>query len=132
MPRRVEPDDDVRRFNAVYLGPRGMTLPWAARYIAYGVGAALFITICLVKAIVPGLSIGTPPVWEIALTVLGTSIVMAAVDHDKPLGAVIANGRAMARVRKPADPRPRRVQPVTRGTRLTRKPLHEPASPFDD
>ena len=32
---RVVPDDEVYRVNTVWLGPRGLTFPWTARYLAY-------------------------------------------------------------------------------------------------
>ncbi|MEJ7690401.1 MAG: hypothetical protein WKF76_08255 [Nocardioidaceae bacterium] len=31
---RLLPDDEIYRVRAVWLGPRGMTLPWVARYLA--------------------------------------------------------------------------------------------------
>lgn len=99
MPAHLEPDDDVSRFLAVWLGPDGTTLPWAARYAAYVFGAGLFLMIVTFKAIMPGLSVGIPPIWEVCFAVFGTTLLMASVDHDKSIAAVIFNIVAVARER---------------------------------
>lgn len=49
----VRPDDEVYRVDAVWLGPRGMTLPWSARYTAYGIWLVLPVGILLVEAVLP-------------------------------------------------------------------------------
>ena len=49
----IRPDDDVYRVDAVWLGPQGFTLPWAARYSAYGIWVILFVGILLVEAALP-------------------------------------------------------------------------------
>jgi hypothetical protein len=84
---RVAPDDDVYRVNAVWLGPRGLTFPWTARYLAYATWLVTFLVILLVEAITP-LHVGVPPVWEICITTLFTYAVMSFVDHDRPVRAV--------------------------------------------
>ena len=40
----LRPDDEVYRVDAVWLGPRGLTLPWTARYSAYGIWLVLFVS----------------------------------------------------------------------------------------
>lgn len=50
---QIRPDDEVYRVNAVWLGPRGFTLPWAARYSAYGIWLVLFLGVLLVEGILP-------------------------------------------------------------------------------
>jgi hypothetical protein len=85
---RVAPDDDVYRVNAVWLGPRGLTFPWTARYLAYATWLVTFLVILLVEAIVPALHPGVPPVWEICITTLFTYAVMSFVDHERPVRAV--------------------------------------------
>jgi hypothetical protein len=122
MPRRIEPDDEVRRFAAVWLGPPGYSLPWRARYAAYAVGAAIFMLILLVEAITP-LAVGIPPVWEICITVLATSALMMAVDHDRPLSAAIRNVITVARAPRPQADTPVHRRPVLRRVKITRKPL---------
>jgi hypothetical protein len=84
---RVIPDDEVYRVNTVWLGPRGLTFPWTARYLAYGTWLATFLLVLLVEAITP-LSVGLPPVWEICITTLFTYAVMGLVDHERPIRGV--------------------------------------------
>lgn len=85
---RVAPDDDVYRVNAVWLGPRGLTFPWTARYLAYATWLVTFLVVLLVEAAVPGLHVGVPPVWEFSITTLFTYAVMSFVDHERPVRAV--------------------------------------------
>ena len=79
---RVAPDDEVYRVNAVWLGPRGLTFPWTARYLAYATWLGVFCGILLVEAVTP-LRVGIPPVWEVCLAVLVTYAVTGLVDHEK-------------------------------------------------
>ncbi len=85
---RLRPDDDVYRVRAVWLGPHGLTLPWSARYLAYGIWLLMFGLILLVEWISP-LDVGVPPVWEVALAVLATYWVMGFVDHERPPASVV-------------------------------------------
>lgn len=85
---RVAPDDDVYRVNAVWLGPRGLTFPWTARYLAYATWLVTFLVILLAEAIVPPLHVSVPPVWEFSITTLFTYAVMSFVDHERPVRAV--------------------------------------------
>ena len=39
---RLPIDDEIYNVNAVWLGPPGKTLPFRARYIAYGVGGTVY------------------------------------------------------------------------------------------
>jgi len=84
---RVRPDDDVYRVNAVWLGPKGLTFPWTARYLAYGSWLLIFCAILAVEAITP-LSVGVPPLWEVTISVLVTYGLMGLVDHDRPVKSV--------------------------------------------
>jgi hypothetical protein len=84
---RVAPDDEVYRVNTVWLGPRGLTFPWTARYIAYAVWLMIFMVILGVEAVTP-LNVGLPPIWEICIATLATYAVMGFVDHERPVGAV--------------------------------------------
>jgi hypothetical protein len=76
---RVAPDDEVYRVNTVWLGPRGLTFPWTARYIAYAVWLLAFMLILLIEAVTP-INIGLPPVWEISIATLFTYAAMGLVD----------------------------------------------------
>ena len=98
---RLRPDDEVYRVDAVWLGPRGFTLPWTARYSAYGIWLILFVSILLVEAVLP-MRVSTPPVWEMVLAILATYAVTGVIDHERPLSSV-AN---LVRV-ETAAPRPK-------------------------
>lgn len=84
---RVAPDDEVYRVNTVWLGPRGLTFPWTARYLAYAVWLLAFLLILLVEAVTP-IDVGLPPVWEISIATLFTYAVMGLVDHERPVASV--------------------------------------------
>jgi len=60
---RVAPDDEVYRVNTVWLGPRGLTFPWTARYLAYAVWLLTFMIIIGIEAVTP-LNVGLPAVWQ--------------------------------------------------------------------
>jgi hypothetical protein len=83
----LRPDDDVYRVDAVWLGPQGMTLPWTARYTAYGIWLLLFVSVLLVEAVLP-MRVSIPPVWEVVLTVLATYALTGVIDHERPVGSV--------------------------------------------
>jgi hypothetical protein len=83
----ISPDDDVYRVDAVWLGPQGFTLPWSARYSAYGIWVVLFISVLVVEALLPT-RVSIPPVWELVLTILATYALTGVIDHDRPLTSV--------------------------------------------
>lgn len=109
----VRPDDEVYRVDAVWLGPRGFTLPWTARYSAYGIWVVLFIGVLLVEALLP-MSVSIPPVWELVLTILGTYALTGVIDHDRPLFSVAE--LIHSEVRTPGRPRPTPRRTTTVGT----------------
>jgi hypothetical protein len=83
----VRPDDEVYRVDAVWLGPQGLTLPWTARYSAYGIWVVLFVGVLFVEAVLP-MRVSIPPVWELVLTILTTYALTGVIDHDRPLVTV--------------------------------------------
>ncbi len=83
----IRPDDEVYRVDAVWLGPQGLTLPWSARYSAYGIWVVLFVGVLLVEAVLP-VPVSIPPVWELVLTILATYALTGVIDHDRPLVTV--------------------------------------------
>jgi hypothetical protein len=106
---RIRPDDEVYRVDAVWLGPRGLTLPWSARYSAYGIWLVLFVSVLLVEAVLP-MKVSVPPVWELVLTILTTYALTGVIDHDRPLMSVWHLLRAETRAPRPPKPdRPARV-----------------------
>jgi hypothetical protein len=109
----IRPDDEVYRVDAVWLGPRGMTLPWSARYTAYGIWLVLFVGILLVEVVLP-MSVTVPPVWEAVLSILATYALTGVIDHDRPLGSVFQLVRWELRAPRAAGShRPRRVTPTS-------------------
>ena len=106
---RLRPDDEVYRVDAVWLGPSGMTLPWSARYTAYGIWLLLFVAVLLVEALLP-MPVSVPPVWEVVLTVLATYAVTTFIDHDRPVGSVWQLVRAETTAPRAGElPRPVRL-----------------------
>ncbi len=92
--------------DAIWLGPRGLTLPWSARYSAYGIWLVLFTGVLVIEAVLP-MRVSMPPVWEFVLSVLATYAVTGVIDHDRPLGSVWHLLRAEAsapRRRRPGRP----------------------------
>jgi hypothetical protein len=110
---RLRPDDEVYRVDAVWLGPRGMTLPWSARYSAYGIWVVLFVGVLLVEALLP-MRMSVPPVWELVLTILATYALTGVIDHERPLLSVWHLVRAEMTAPRPAKAvRPVRVTAST-------------------
>lgn len=110
---QLRPDDEVYRVDAVWLGPKGLTLPWSARYSAYGIWLVLFVSILLVEAVLP-MRVSVPPVWELVLSILATYALTGVIDHDRPLVSVWQ--LLVAEVTAPRPPkaaRPMRVSPKT-------------------
>lgn len=97
----IRPDDEVYRVDAVWLGPQGMTLPWTARYSAYGIWVVLFVGILAVEGLLP-MQVSLPPVWEAVLSILFTYALTGIIDHDRPLATVWHTVRAEARTPRPA------------------------------
>lgn len=89
----IRPDDDVYRVDAVWLGPQGFTLPWAARYSAYGIWVILFVGILLVEAALP-MRVNIPPIWELVFSILATYAVTGVIDHERPVASVWETLRA--------------------------------------
>lgn len=83
----LRPDDEVYRVDAIWLGPKGLTLPWSARYSAYGIWLILFVTVLLIESALP-MGVTIPPVWEVVLTVLATYALTGLIDHDRPVRSV--------------------------------------------
>jgi len=119
---RLRPDDEVYRVDAVWLGPTGFTLPWAARYSAYGIWLTLFLSVLLVEAALP-MRVSVPPVWEFVLTVLATYGLTAVIDHERPLVSVFELVRTEL-----SAPHRRFAKPV--GINVTRVRVRQFDDPF--
>lgn len=103
----IRPDDEVYRVDAVWLGPRGFTLPWAARYSAYGIWLMLFVSILLVETALP-MRVSVPPVWEAVLSILATYALTGVIDHERPVGSVLQLLRT--ELGSPRNPRAQRAR----------------------
>jgi hypothetical protein len=115
----LRPDDEIYRVDAVWLGPRGLTLPWTARYSAYGIWLVLFVSILLAEAVLP-IQVSVPPVWELVFSILATYALTGLVDHDRPVGCVLPLVRSELRVpRRAKELRPRRMWPGSVRVRRT-------------
>ena len=112
---RVSPDDEVYRVNTVWLGPRGLTFPWTARYLAYAVWLVTFLVVITFEAVTP-LSVGIPPTWEVVITTLFTYAVMGFVDHERPVSSVWQT--FVADVGAPRRPTSRTMVTSTRKVRI--------------
>lgn len=86
---RIRTDDEVYRVDAVWLGPPKATFPFRARYVAWGVGIAMFL---LVLAVERRMNIGFgffSTAWAVVLTIVLTRIICSRITHERPLSTVL-------------------------------------------
>jgi hypothetical protein len=123
-----EPDDELYRVDAVYLGPQRLRLPWTARYSAYGLFLAGLLATGLVEKLVGLTRVSGAAALVIAVLagVLIARLVGKKVTYERPLRAVpvlfwadLAAPRQQGVVAGPGNARHRRA--VTAW-------LHEPNS----
>jgi hypothetical protein len=86
---RIRTDDEVYRVDAVWLGPPRATMPWRARYVAWGVGVVVFLLVLTVERRI-GISLFWSIAWGIVATILLTRMITAKISHERPLSAVSA------------------------------------------
>ena len=87
---RLPVDDEIYNVNSVWLGPPGRTLPFRVRYVAYAVGAVVFVLLQIVERQL-GLEFGFFTLAYSLLATVGlTRLILSVVDPDRPLGAVLA------------------------------------------
>lgn len=86
---RIRTDDEVYRVDAVWLGPPRATMPWRARYVAWGVGAVVFLLVLTVERRL-GISLFWAIAWGLVITVLLTRMITAKISHERPLSSVAA------------------------------------------
>lgn len=102
--QRVQPDDEVYRVRAIWLGPRGLTLPFSARYLAWGIWLGFFVAMLLVEGVTIGLH--HLPMWELSASIFATYLVMQVVDYERPFMAhVKATRREVVRVLSRCSPK---------------------------
>ena len=87
---RLPVDDEIYNVNAVWLGPPNKTLPFRARYVAYAVGALVFVLLQIIERRL-GIGLGFFSLAYTLLVTVGlTRLILNVVDADRPLGSVIA------------------------------------------
>jgi len=99
---------EISTVDAVWLGPPRNTLPWRARYVAYGVGLVVFV---LLQAIERRLGIGLgffSLAYSVLATVGLTRLILSVVDDDAPtgLGPGCVRPRGRWRLANPSGTRP--------------------------
>lgn len=84
---RIRTDDEVYRVDAVWLGPPKATMPWRARYVAWGVGVAVFLIVLTVERQL-GVSLFWAIAWGLVITIALTRLICSKISHERPLTAV--------------------------------------------
>lgn len=133
---RLPVDDEIYNVNAVWLGPPNKTLPFRARYVAYAVGALVFVLLQVIERRL-GIGLGFFSLaYTLLVTVGMTRLILNVVDADRPLGSVIAGfahevGAPRERTRPTVGlMHPARVRAVpTRLSRAQRKAARLQAKP---
>ena len=86
---RLLVDDEIYNVNAVWLGPPNKTLPFRARYVAYAVGALVFVLLQVIERRL-GIGLGFFSLAYSLLATVGlTRLILSVVDADRPLGSVL-------------------------------------------
>lgn len=86
---RIRTDDEVYRVDAVWLGPPRATMPWRARYVAWGVGVFVFLIVLTVERRM-GIDLFWAIAWGLVATIVLTRMVTSKISHERPLSAVSA------------------------------------------
>jgi len=86
---RIRTDDEVYRVDAVWLGPPRATMPWRARYVAWGVGVVVFLLVLTVERRL-GVSLFWSVAWGIVMTIVLTRLICSRISHERPLTSVTA------------------------------------------
>ena len=86
---RIRTDDEVYRVDAVWLGPPRATMPWRARYVAWGVGVVVFLLVLTVERRL-GVSLFWAVAWGIVMTIVLTRLICSRISHERPLTSVTA------------------------------------------
>lgn len=148
---RYSIDDSIYAVDNVWLGPPGKTFLWRARYVAYFLGAIVFVLVQIVERRL-GLKIGIFSIaWGLVATVLITRGVLRLVNYDRTLLSLFTavsneisaprrNDRVLTVTLRPGklatlgddawEHKPARSDPLTKLlTRLRRGEPHKVAAP---
>ena len=86
---RLPVDDEIYNVNAVWLGPPNRTLPFRARYVAYAVGAVVFLLLQVIERRL-GIGLGFFSLaYSLLATVALTRLILSVVNPDRPFAAVL-------------------------------------------
>lgn len=110
---RLPVDDEIYNVNAVWLGPPSRTLPFRARYVAYAVGAVVFLLLQIIeRRLGIGLSFFSLA-YSILATVGLTRLILSVVNPDRPLSAVLgAFAHEVSAPRQDTRARPHLIRPA--------------------
>lgn len=87
---QIDPDDNVYCVDAVWLGPPKATFPCRVRYVAWGIGLALFLLILTVERMV-GIGMGLfSTAWGLLIAIALTRWATRLISYERPLGATLA------------------------------------------
>ncbi|MEO6084507.1 MAG: hypothetical protein ABIQ18_15510 [Umezawaea sp.] len=86
---RVRTDDEVYRVDAVWLGPPKATFPWRARYVAWGVGIAVFLLVLTIERQIGFAFSFFTTAWALVITVALTRFICSRISHERPLSAAM-------------------------------------------
>lgn len=98
----ISSDDDLYRVNGIWLGPPGATMPWRARYVAWGMGIALALATFALARIWFPFDFFTLA-WPVVIAITLTRLIGSKITPDRPLSAVLTMF-----VREIATPRQKR------------------------
>ncbi len=98
----IEPDDELHRINGVWLGPPRVTLPFAVRYVAWGVGFVVFFVVITAERFL-GIGFGIwTTIWAVIFTVAITTWICRRISYERPIGAMLVlAGRELYTPREP-------------------------------
>lgn len=87
---RINDDSELYQVNNVWLGPKGTTLPFRARYGAYGVGLVIFLIILSIEHRLNMHLSFLSMVIAVMGTLIATKYLMQLVSFERPLKAILA------------------------------------------
>lgn len=110
---RLPVDDEIYNVNAVWLGPPNKTLPFRARYVAYAVGALVFVILQVIERRL-GIGLGFFTLAYSLLATVGlTRLILSVVDADRPLSSVLAGfAHEVGAPRESTKPRAATIRPA--------------------
>lgn len=110
---RLPVDDEIYNVNAVWLGPPNNTLPFRARYVAYAVGALVFVILQVIERKL-GIGLGFFTLAYSLLATVGlTRLILSVVDADRPLSSVLAGfAHEVGAPRENTKPRAATIRPA--------------------